>query len=121
MVAEDDDFDAIIIASGSEVEIALDSKKILNEQGKKIRVVSMPCTELFEEQNTAYQEEVLPSTCRARVAIEAGATQSWYKYVGFEGKIIGLDRFGGSAPYKELYAKFGISSDNLVAKVNELL
>lgn len=117
VLTEDADFDTIIIATGSEVEIAVNAKATLNEQGKKVRIVSMPSSELFDQQDAAYRESVLPAACSRRVAIEAGASLSWYKYVGLEGKIIGLDRFGGSAPYQTLYKEFGISSEALVAAV----
>lgn len=121
ILTEDDGFEAIIIATGSEVEIALDAKKQLNDLGKKIRVVSMPCTELFEEQSNDYRESVLPASCNARVAIEAGATLSWYKYVGLNGKVVGIDRFGASAPYKTIYEKLGITAEHLVHEVMQLI
>ena len=121
VLADDDDFEAIIIATGSEVEIAMEAKKQLNDQGKKIRVVSMPSTELFEEQSDSYRDSVLPLSCEARIAIEAGATQSWYKYVGLKGKVIGIDRFGASAPYKVIYEKLGITTENLVQQVKGML
>lgn len=114
---EDADFDTIIIATGSELELALEAKTKLNEQGEKVRVVSMPCTELFDAQSKAYQEEVLPAGCTHRVAIEAGATMGWYKYVGLSGKVIGLDQFGASAPYKKLYQEFGITTEKIVEAV----
>ena len=121
ILTEDDGFEAIIIATGSEVEIALDAKKQLNDLGKKIRVVSMPCTELFEEQSNDYRESVLPASCKARVVIEAGATLSWYKYVGLNGKVVGIDRFGASAPYKTIYEKLGITAEHLVHEVMQLI
>ena len=121
VLAEDANFEAIIIATGSEVEIALEAKEKLNKSGKKVRVVSMPCTEVFDAQDKSYQETVLPSSCKARVAIEAGATLSWYKYVGLEGKVVGLDRYGASAPYKELYQNLGITAEKLMAEVNALV
>jgi len=117
VLAEDAGFESIIIATGSEVEIALEAKKVLNDQGKKVRVVSMPCTELFDAQSVEYRESVLPSPLEARVAIEAGATLGWYKYVGLKGKVLGIDRFGASAPYKELYQQLGITVENLVHEV----
>ncbi len=121
-VLEDDkDFEAIIIATGSEVEIAMEAKKKLNEAGKKIRLVSMPCTEIFEQQTDDYRESVLPASCEARVAIEAGASLSWYKYVGLKGSIVGIDRFGASAPYKEIYQQLGITKENLVEQVMKLI
>lgn len=121
VLAEDEGFEVIIIATGSEVEIALEAKVKLNEQGINVRLVSMPCTEIFDEQSAEYRESVLPASCLKRVAVEAGSTQSWYKYVGLEGRIVGLDRFGASAPYKEIFEKLGITSDNVVSKVKELL
>jgi transketolase len=121
VLAEDEGFEAIIIASGSEVEIALEAKLKLNEAGKKVRIVSMPCTEVFDAQSKEYRDSVLPLDCHKRIAIEAGATMGWYKYVGLEGAVIGLDRFGASAPYKEIFEKLGLTADNLVSKVKELL
>lgn len=121
VLADDDGFEAIIIATGSEVEIALDAKQQLNDAGKKVRVVSMPSTDLFDEQDEAYKNSVLPKSCLTRVAIEAGASQSWYKYVGLGGKIVGIDRFGASAPYKIIYEKLGVTAANLVEQVNSLL
>jgi transketolase len=117
VLAEDSDFEAIIIATGSEVEIALEAKKQLHEQGKKVRIVSMPSTELFDAQPEDYRESVLPASCIARVAIEAGATLGWYKYVGLQGRVVGIDRFGASAPYKEIYEKLGVTAEHLVSEV----
>ncbi len=110
VLTEDEGYTTILIASGSEVEIALDAKKILNEKGEKIRVVSMPSTDIFDKQSKAYKDTVLPADCRKRIAIEAGATLSWYKYVGLDGKVIGIDRFGASAPYQRLYEELGITA-----------
>ena len=118
VLCEDKDFEAIIIATGSEVELAIDAKSKLNEQGVKVRVVSMPSTNIFDNQPEDYQESVLPKNITRRVAVEAGATLGWYKYVGTHGKVIGLDRFGASAPYKVLYQEFGITSDAIVEAVN---
>lgn len=118
VLCEDKDFEAIIIATGSEVELAIDAKSKLNEQGVKVRVVSIPSTNIFDNQPEDYQESVLPKNITRRVAVEAGATLGWYKYVGTHGKVIGLDRFGASAPYKVLYQEFGITSDAIVEAVN---
>lgn len=118
VLCEDSDFEAIIIATGSEVELAVEAKSKLNEQGVKVRIVSMPSTNIFDNQSTDYQESVLPKNITRRVAIEAGATLGWYKYVGTNGKVIGLDRFGASAPYKTLYKEFGITTEALVDAVN---
>lgn len=120
ILTEDAGFDSIIVATGSEVEIALEAKKILNNKGRKIRVVSMPSTELFDEQDIEYQQSVLPFGVEKVVAVEAAATQSWYKYVGRKGKVIGLDHFGASAPYKTLYENFGITAHAVVAAVESL-
>ena len=120
VLTEDKDFDSIIIATGSEVEIAVNAKKELNESGYKVRIVSMPSTDIFDQQNQAYKDAVLPSDIRKRVAIEAGATLSWYKYVGLDGKIIGIDRFGASAPFEILYKEFGITTDAVVSAIKQL-
>jgi transketolase len=106
--------DVILIANGSEVNLAVDAKKVLKEQGIDARVVSMPCVEDFEAQSQRYKESVLPSKVRARVAIEAGSPMCWYKYVGFDGKIVGIETFGASAPAKELFVKFGFTVDKVV-------
>ena len=120
ILCEDKDFEAIIIATGSEVELAVEAKTKLNEQGVKVRIVSMPSTNIFDEQSQEYKESVLPKNILKRVAVEAGVTLGWYKYVGLEGQVIGLDRFGASAPYKTLYKEFGITTDVIVEAVNSL-
>jgi transketolase len=111
--------EAIIIATGSEVELAMSAAKQLN--GKKIRVVSMPSTDTFEAQDEAYRESVLPSSVTARVAIEAGVTVGWLKYVGLQGKVVGIDRFGESAPAGELFKEYGFTVDNVVKNVEAVL
>ena len=113
--------DAIIIATGSEVELAMAAAKALADKGKKIRVVSMPCTNLFDAQDNAYRESVLPAACAARVAVEAGVSDGWYKYVGLRGKVVGLDRFGESAPAGELFKLFGFTTENVVKAVEAVL
>ena len=120
VLCEDEDFESIIIATGSEVELAVEAKAKLNEQGVKVRIVSMPSTNIFDEQPQEYKESVLPKNILKRVAVEAGVTLGWYKYVGLEGRVIGLDRFGASAPYKTLYKEFGITTDAIVEAVNLL-
>ena len=120
VLCEDKDFESIIIATGSEVELAVEAKAKLNEQGVKVRIVSMPSTNIFDEQSQEYKESVLPKNILKRVAVEAGVTLGWYKYVGLEGRVIGLDRFGASAPYKTLYKEFGITTDAIVEAVNSL-
>ena len=109
--------DAIIIATGSEVELALKAAEQLTAAGKKIRVVSMPSTNIFDAQDAAYRESVLPSAVTKRVAVEAGVTDGWWKYVGTNGKIVGLDRFGESAPAGQLFKEFGFTVENVVKNV----
>ncbi|MEZ5478708.1 MAG: transketolase [Thiolinea sp.] len=111
--------EAIIIATGSEVALAMGAAEQL--AGRRIRVVSMPSTDAFDAQDAAYRESVLPAAVTARVAVEAGVTQGWYKYVGLNGKVVGLDTFGESAPAKVLFEHFGFTVDNVVAAVNEVL
>lgn len=111
----------IIIATGSEVAIAISAAKTLTEQGTRVRVVSMPSTDRFAAQDQSYQDHVLPKTVTARIAIEAGAKDFWYKYVGLQGKIIGIDRFGESAPAGEVFKYLGLTVENVVKTVKELL
>jgi len=113
--------DVILIATGSEVPIALEAYEKLEEKGVKARVVSMPSWELFDKQPEDYQCQVLPYEIKSRIAIEAGITQGWHRYVGSTGEVIGLDSFGASAPYKVLYEKFGITADRVVGKALALL
>ncbi|MDD1615093.1 MAG: hypothetical protein CG439_169 [Methylococcaceae bacterium NSP1-2] len=113
--------DAIIIATGSEVELALKAADELAAKGKKIRVVSMPSTNIFDAQDADYRESVLPSAVTKRVAVEAGVTDLWWKYVGTNGKIVGLDRFGESAPAPQLFKEFGFTVENVVKNVEAVL
>ena len=113
--------DAILIGTGSEIELAVAAAKELSAKGKKIRVVSMPSTDCFESQSKEYQQSVLPDAVQARVAIEAGVTTGWYRYVGTKGKVIGLDRFGESAPAEQLFPYFGFTVENVVNAVEEVL
>jgi transketolase len=113
--------EAIIIATGSEVELAMNAAQQLTEKGKKIRVVSMPSTNMFDAQDDAYRESVLPSNVTARVAVEAGVTDAWFKYVGFQGKVIGLDRFGESAPINDLLKYFNFTVENVVSSVESII
>jgi transketolase len=112
--------DAILIATGSEVELAVKAADELAAKGKKVRVVSMPSTNVFEAQDAAYRESVLPSSVTKRVVVEAGVTDAWYKYVGLQGKILGLDRFGESAPAGQLFKEFGFTVENVVKLVEGL-
>lgn len=111
----------IFIATGSEVELAVQAAAHLAAKGKKVRVVSMPSTDVFEAQDAAYREAVLPSTVTKRVAVEAGIVDSWYKYVGLNGKIIGMTGFGESAPAEQLFEYFGITTAKVLAAAEELL
>ncbi len=113
VLTEDENYELILIATGSEVSLAVEAKKLLNEQGKKVRIVAMPSTDLFDAQDEAYRNSVLPKGKTKRIAIEAGATQSWYKYVGLEGKVLGLDHFGASAPYGKLYQEFHLTPEQI--------
>lgn len=112
--------DIILIATGSEVELAVAAAKILTEQGKAVRVVSMPSTDVFDAQTVEYKNSVLPNTVTKRVAVEALSKDTWYKYVGLDGAIIGMDSFGESAPAKDLYAHFGITTQAVVDAANAL-
>jgi len=111
----------ILIATGSEVALAVSAADVLVADGVAVRVVSMPCVDLFQAQDEAYREHVLPAAVTARVVIEAGVTETWWRYAGPAGRIIGLDRFGESAPADELFEHFGFSTDNVVAVARELI
>ena len=112
--------DAIIIASGSELSLAVEAKKVLAEDGIDVRVVSMPCMDIFEEQSEEYKAKVLPKNVRKRVAVEALSGFGWDRYVGLDGDIIGMNRFGASAPYSKLFPYFGFTVENVVARVMAL-
>ncbi|HDM8206808.1 TPA: transketolase [Vibrio campbellii] len=111
----------ILIATGSEVGLAVKAAEQLTAEGKKVRVVSMPSTDAFDKQDAAYRESVLPSDVTARIAIEAGIADFWYKYVGFDGRIIGMTTFGESAPADQLFEMFGFTVENAVNTAKELL
>ncbi|EIA3091686.1 transketolase [Vibrio cholerae] len=111
----------ILIATGSEVELAVAAYEQLSAEGKAVRVVSMPSTDTFDKQDAAYREAVLPSAVTKRIAIEAGIADFWYKYVGFGGRIIGMTSFGESAPAGELFKLFGFTTENVVKQAKELL
>lgn len=113
--------EAILIATGSEVQLAVEAAEALKAQGKQVRVVSMPSTDVFDAQDAAYKESVLPSDVLARVAVEAGHKDFWYKYVGLDGRIVGMETFGESAPAGDLLKEFGFTVDNVVAAVTETL
>jgi len=112
--------DLILIASGTELELATKAAAVLRAEGRNVRVVSMPCVELFEEQDEAYRESVLPAAVRKRLVIEASSSFGWHKYTGFEGDTVSIDRFGASAPGPLCLEKFGFTVDNVVAKAKAL-
>jgi transketolase len=111
----------IFIATGSEVELAMQAANTLTAEGKAVRVVSMPSTDVFEQQDASYREAVLPAAVTKRVAVEAGITDCWYKYVGLTGKIIGMTSFGESAPAEQLFEHFGITTDKVLEAARQLL
>ena len=111
----------ILIATGSEVELAVNAADALTADGIKVRVVSMPSTDVFDAQDADYRESVLPAAVTARVAIEAGVSDGWWRYTGTHGRVVGLDRFGESAPANELFEHFGFATDNVVAVAKDAL
>jgi transketolase len=113
--------DILLIATGSEVSLALAAREKLSDQGILARVVSMPSWELFDQQPQAYRDEVLPSSIRARVAVEAGLPQGWHRYVGAAGHVIGVEGFGASAPGNVVMEKFGFTVENVVTVAKEQL
>ena len=121
LMREQGDLDAIIIATGSEVALAVEAAARLTEAGKGVRVVSMPCAEVFEAQEAGYREAVMPSDVLARVAVEAGHTDFWYKYVGLDGRVVGMSSFGESAPAEALFQHFGLTADNVVTAVEDVI
>jgi transketolase len=111
----------IFIATGSEVALAVSAAKSLQASGHQVRVVSMPATDVFEQQDAAYREQVLPSNVTKRIAVEAGIADYWYKYVGLNGRIVGMTSFGESAPAGDLFKHFGFTTENVIATAQELL
>ncbi|EER1954160.1 transketolase [Escherichia coli] len=111
----------ILISAGSEIELVVSAAKALTEEGRKVRVVSMPCTERFDNQDVAYKESVLPKAVRKRLAVEASIAGFWERYVGLDGKVIGMTSFGESAPANVLFKHFGFTPENVLAQARELL
>jgi transketolase len=111
----------ILMASGSEVSLIYDAAARLAAEGINVRAVSFPSWELFEKQDEAYRDAVLPKHIRARLAVEAGAGLGWERYVGLDGAVISMERFGASAPYKILFEKFGFTVENVITKAKALL
>lgn len=112
---------AILISTGSEVALCMEAAKQCEAQNIPVQVVSLPCWEVFAEQDKAYQESVLPSSITARVAVEAGSTLCWHKFVGPQGRILGIDRYGESAPYTEIYQAFGLTVENIIKNIHALI
>lgn len=121
LAQEQGELQAIIIATGSEVALAMSAYNVLSEQGVGVRVVSMPCAEIFVKQSKDYVESVLPSNIRSRVAVEAGIVDYWYKFVGLDGKVVGMTSFGESAPAADLFKHFGITADKVVEAVKDMI
>jgi transketolase len=113
--------DLILIGTGSEVSLALDAGKEVAKGGKIVRVVSMPSWDLFEKQSAEYRAQVLPADCKKRLAVEAGSSMGWAKYVGCKGRILSMDTFGASAPAQVLAEKFGFTTANVVKLAKEIL
>jgi transketolase len=112
--------EAIVIATGSEVGIAAEAVNALNSRGRKVRLVSMPSTEAFDAQDQAYRDSVLPPAVTKRLAVEAAATQTWWKYVGTNGRVLGIDRFGASGKATDLFPHFGFTADNVAKEIDKL-
>jgi transketolase len=110
----------ILIGTGTELELATKAAAVLRAEGRNVRVVSMPCVELFEEQDAAYRESVLPAAVRKRLVVEASSSFGWHKYSGFDGNTVSIDRFGASAPGPVCLEKFGFTVENVVAKAKAL-
>ena len=113
--------ECLVIATGSEVGMAAEAVNALNGSGRRVRLVSMPSTETFDAQDGAYRESVLPRALTRRLAVEAGATQCWWQYVGLRGRVIGIDRFGASGKAADVLPHFGFSPDNISQQIRELL
>ncbi|HVF16843.1 MAG TPA: transketolase C-terminal domain-containing protein, partial [Steroidobacteraceae bacterium] len=111
----------ILIATGSEVALAIEAAKVLEQQGKRVRVVSMPSTNVFDAQDGSYREAVLPPAIECRVAIEAAAPETWWRYVGTKGAVVAMHSFGASAPAKDLFKHFGFTVENVVKVVESIL
>jgi len=119
--APDDEPEVILIATGSEVHLALEAQEQLNEEGVQARVVSMPCWACFDAQPQTYRDEVIPPAVTARLAVEAGSPMGWERYVGCQGEVVGIERFGASAPYKDLMKKFGFTAEVVAERARAVL
>ena len=116
-----EDPDAVVIATGSEISLAVEAAATLKERGVNVRVVSMPSTDVFDGQDCAYKESVLPAAIKARVAVEAGVTDVWYKYIGLEGRAVGIDSFGESAPAPAVFEHFGFTAAKVVDAIEQAI
>ena len=112
--------DVIVIATGSEVGIAAEAVRTAAAKGKKVRLVSMPCSTAFERQDNAYKMSVLPPSVTRRIAVEAGATEFWWRYVGLQGEVVGIDHFGASAPAKDLFKAYGFTPQRVVEAIDKV-
>ena len=121
MLSCDGDPDVILLASGSEVSIALDAAATLREEGRSVRVVSVPCMEWFDEQDEDYKESVLPSSVRARVSVEAGIAMPWHRWIGDAGRAVCIEHFGESADGARLFEQFGFTAEAVVSAAHESL
>ncbi|MCA9931448.1 MAG: transketolase, partial [Anaerolineales bacterium] len=115
------DPELILMASGSEVGLIVAAGEALAAEGRSVRLVSFPSWELFEAQDAAYKTAVLPANITARIAVEAGVSQGWHRYVGLQGVVIGVDKFGASAPYKRIFQEYGLTAENVIAQARQLL
>ena len=113
--------DVILLSSGSEVQFCVEAAGVLEKEGIKARVISVPSMEVFDRQPAEYRKEILPVAVKARLAVEAAHPMPWYKYVGSDGSILGMESYGASAPYEALYKKFGFTTENVVARAKALL
>ena len=113
--------ECIVIATGSEVSLALEAVKTAQAQGRRVRLVSMPCTQVFDAQDAAYRESVLPAGVTRRLAVEAGSTGLWWRYVGSAGRVLGIDHFGASGKAADLFKHFGFTTDNVLRLILETL
>jgi transketolase len=113
--------EALVIATGSEIGIAVQAVNALNAAGRRVRLVSLPSTDTFNAQDEAYREAVLPRAVTRRLAVEAGATQSWWRYVGAGGRVLGIDRFGASGKAADVFTHFGFTADNIALEIRALL
>jgi len=113
--------EALVIATGSEIGICAQAVTALNSAGRRVRLVSMPCTEAFDAQDDAYRDSVLPRAVTRRLAVEAGARQCWWRYVGTAGNVFGIDQFGASGKGADVFAHFGFTADNIGTQIRQLL